>query len=948
MITKIKNDFTFVFFPLQEFSKENFINFIVNNFKLYSTYSILIKLSFDNQLTFKMSGDQIGLVINNRHDVSYYENLYQVIKTRIDLTTDNYNLSYNLDGLELMYTVINPLPELYLKNISNLELPKNLTNVKETKNKFNNKLLPLTTDVRYYGKPLSGDIKSNYINKINQNFSLLNNKNNTLITFNEDLFLNQIKTENLIISSQKISDNVFIRQVFNESTGILLVKAIDTIYNSNLFERNINNVTLTIENNKIIKVKICNNLKTISNNSFIKNVKAVSERNKQFGTFDLETFIDSDGLSKVYALGFTTNMDLKPNLYYLTDVSDNLDFDLLILTCIDKMLVRKYNNFIFYTHNFGRFDCIFIFNVLKKANIIKGFDYYNLKTTIRDETIIKLDIKIKKKTSNKSEFIKISIVDSLNLLNNSLDKLTKDFNVNIKKGIFPYNFVNKDNLNYVGNTPDMIYYNNLNLLEYNKICKEKWDLKQESLSYLEADLLSHLSVMNEFSKTLYQEFNIQLTDSLTISRLALNIFLKRYLKDSKIPLINNYNIFNFIKSGYYGGITEVYKPFGRNLIYIDVNSLYPFAALNPMPGMICEYIETFEELGLDLNSLFGFFYAKVKTKDNIPFGLLPVKTDKGLIFPQGEFTGVWCSEELKYAKENGYDITVIKGYNFNKVDSFFNLFVRDLYEMKSKNTGSLKMTAKSILNNLLGRFGLTMIKPLTKVVNKENRDYIASTRKVISQKFITENDFLLTFNPIISKDICEQHGLDYLKVLTKEKKNNIEYKANTFKDISVVIPAFITSYARIFMNEKKLEILKKGGVSYYTDTDSLVLDKTYINKSWIGDKIGEFKLEHDVKEAYFISNKTYCLLLNNNKVIIKAKGVLNNSLTLEDFKNMYFKQININTMRSNTITNYEEGSVNIGTTSVTLSFDSYTKRTKIYNSEGLWVDTKPIIINNKI
>lgn len=52
--------------------------------------------------------------------------------------------------------------------------------------------------------------------------------------------------------------------------------------------------------------------------------------------------------------------------------------------------------------------------------------------------------------------------------------------------------------------------------------------------------------------------------------------------------------------------------------------------------------------------------------------------------------------------------------------------------------------------------------------------------------------------------------------------------------------------------KKKLEILKNGGTVFYTDTDSLVTDKTYINQSWIGNKIGQFKLEFEVKEAYFI------------------------------------------------------------------------------------------------
>jgi hypothetical protein len=52
----------------------------------------------------------------------------------------------------------------------------------------------------------------------------------------------------------------------------------------------------------------------------------------------------------------------------------------------------------------------------------------------------------------------------------------------------------------------------------------------------------------------------------------------------------------------------------KNLKYLDVNFLYPFAAsaLNLVPGLVCNYRESLEEQALDLNNLFGFFYAKVK------------------------------------------------------------------------------------------------------------------------------------------------------------------------------------------------------------------------------------------------------------------------------------------------------------------------------------------------
>ena len=161
----------------------------------------------------------------------------------------------------------------------------------------------------------------------------------------------------------------------------------------------------------------------------------------------------------------------------------------------------------------------------------------------------------------------------------------------------------------------------------------------------------------------------------------------------------------------------------------------------------------------------------------------------------------------------------------------------------------------------------------------------------------------------------------------------------------------ITSYARIFINKCKIDILDNGFSIYYSDTDSIVLDKAYFNNNnnfinWIGDNIGQFKIEYYIKEAYFISNKTYCLILNNGDIIIKTKGVINNSLTVDQFKTMYWSNLNVTATKFNSVTNYQKASVVIDKKDVVLNFDSYTKREKIYNSNGIWIDTKPIIHNN--
>jgi|SRR5215469_225797 len=137
-----------------------------------------------------------------------------------------------------------------------------------------------------------------------------------------------------------------------------------------------------------------------------------------------------------------------------------------------------------------------------------------------------------------------------------------------------------------------------------------------------------------FNKYVLMNYDIQMTKCTTISRLALNIYLKHYLKDFKLPIIKSH-MFNDIKKAYFGGVTEVYKPIGKNLFYYDVNSLYPYCALNSIPGDKCIFIEDCTNKGFDLNNLFGFYYCEIVTNNNY-LGLLPVRTDSGLVMPNGK------------------------------------------------------------------------------------------------------------------------------------------------------------------------------------------------------------------------------------------------------------------------------------------------------------------------
>jgi hypothetical protein len=231
--------------------------------------------------------------------------------------------------------------------------------------------------------------------------------------------------------------------------------------------------------------------------------------------------------------------------------------------------------------------------------------------------------------------------------------------------------------------------------------------------------------------------------------------------------------------------------------------------------------------------------------------------------------------------------------------------------LKSSTKGAEKTINKSLLNNLPGKFGINIIKPKTEIITSERLDFILSTREVKSHHELPGNKYQVTYLPIVNQDICNEHRLDYLSVLTKDKNHDIDRNIDVFNDVSIVISAMITSYARVHMSKIKLLILKHGGKIFYSDTDSIVtdLDLSIIDNNLVGKGLGQFKLEYLIKEGYFMSNKTYCLLLNNGETIIKAKGVSKDSLTVEDFKTMYYNTTNVKGTKNQSTRNYKEGSV---------------------------------------
>lgn len=960
-------------------------------------YCLLFRVCYGSKTSYKMLGNQLNFQIVDSPDKNeVFKRLHENIISRLDNSMLSYKYNENdLISIQfLVYTVL--YTDKVVKNISNKfnsnKLGVNKDLVVDTNKRLDlgyNKLLPLTMDLQLYNNKIDttcseGSIKSVLINEKWEAFpDLIKSKNphekdmnlkeNTHISIdNKGKYVTVV--EKPVLQKNNSDADALQPQQHNINIytvdGGHVVKVTDTKISDTSFSRVVGNVTNVINKNSVITKTTLNvklePIKTKRTNLYLANLQI---SNPNIGTLDLETYV-VDKISKVYALGFYTKQH-KLKTFYINP--ETLDSNELILNCIDSMLTAKYSGYTFYVHNLGRYDVVFLLKTLIQANLKE--DIYKLEIISRDDLILSFMISKKINTKN----YKIKIVDSYNILSHSLKDLCKAYKSETVKDIFPYEFMTKDTLFYIGDKPAISMYNDLNkvihnetprynvssltniiryievtlnnieisinILHYDTIPNHNWSSELETIKYLGKDLISLYEIIDKFSDYVYLKYNVQVSNSLTISSLALGIFLSKYY-NKNIPLIVKRSLYEDIKQSYFGGITEVYKPTNINnetLYYYDVNSLYPYASLNTMPGLNCLFEADINLSINDIPNFFGFYYCKVVTTNSY-LGLLPVRTRDGLIMPNGSWEGWYFSEELKFVAAKGYDIFVYKGYTFNKTNDIFYDYVNDFYKIKSTSSDVVeKSVAKSLLNNLLGRFGLNIDKPSTRLVSDHVYNELLQT-KTINNVLPIDDKFLVTYSNIVSKEICEESNVDYKNSVLNNLKDNKESE-HTFFDVSIAIASAVTSYARISINKAKLDIIDRGGNIYYSDTDSIVTN-TRLDSSLVGTKLGQFKLEHIIKEAYFISSKTYLIIDMFSNIIIKAKGVSKNSkLNKNDFINLYKGQ-KLTTGRTESYKNFSEGYVNLNIKNIILNGDAYTKRSKIYDGDK-WIDTKPLSVNKE-
>lgn len=609
-------------------------------------------------------------------------------------------------------------------------------------------------------------------------------------------------------------------------------------------------------------------------------------------TIDTEKGIDENKIAMFYADDYKLVCD------DFQSMSTKMLTDMMNRLIKDAKSTRT--SMVVYFHNLGQFDGLFILRHLTMEH-----RELLVEPMVRNRVIYKISVYTVSPKGRRRNIL--SFHDSYHLFKRKLEELASCFCPGLGgKGYIDHDNVTLENLG---------------------------SNKKEYLSYLKQDISLLGAVMLKAKAIYFDLYQIDILTRLTISSLALSIFRRKYLKDdgdNRIYILND-NEEQFIRSGYYGGHTDVYIPTGECLKYYDVNSLYPYSMLSDMPAGKPKWENNLglKKSQVELKDMFGFIKAFIICPADMHKPFLPFKQKDGtLIFPTGRFIGVYFSEELKYALSIGYKVYPICGYLFDRMESPFKDFVNDIYqkrlEAKAKGEKALDFIHKTTMNSLYGRFGINPESTTTIILNKEE-----------ALKFPMEHEGFMH-----SEELCEDRFL----ITCKNKRNadSLQKRDKPPANAAVQISAAVTGYARIHMYPY---ISRED--CYYTDTDSIVVKHPLPADEVSPTKLGAFKLEHDVAKGVFLAPKSYMLQKVGDEQIVKHKGagkaMANEKWFINQLDDPHLKQTFEYDLKFSR--NWHKLLVEKKTARITMGIESK-KREFVFDRDGKWVGTKPIHVGD--
>ncbi|XP_050217594.1 DNA polymerase-like [Mercurialis annua] len=345
-----------------------------------------------------------------------------------------------------------------------------------------------------------------------------------------------------------------------------------------------------------------------------------------------------------------------------------------------------------YFNNLGRFDGIFLLKYY-----VNRRDKYKIKPLLRNHKNYELKVYL-------GDRFLVRFRDSLTLMPSSLEKLGKTLCPESgSKESIPHEKLSSSNL--LLNSVDLI-------------------------NYLRYAILILGGVMLKAQEINWSKYCIDIEDVMTLSSLSLKIIRNNFFDDNTFHInIPNRNQDIFIRRSYYGGHVDVYKPYGENLYYYDVNSLYPFIIKSyPIPCAIPVWKKNLKSVGLD--SLVGFIDACVVCPTNISRPFFPYKDQS----------------ELKFARDLCYCVIPLRGYLFEKKSSPFEGCISNLYksrlEAQKASDEAMTFIYKILMNSLYGRLGMNPESTVTEIYNQKKYEELMKMDNFQSTDMLSDHCYI--------------------------------------------------------------------------------------------------------------------------------------------------------------------------------------------------------------
>lgn len=674
---------------------------------------------------------------------------------------------------------------------------------------------------------------------------------------------------------------------------------------------------------------------------------------------------------------------------------------ILVMVHFLTLLSENHKKYVVYAHNGGKFDFILILNSLSILQYCESKNVRKITTVFRNGCYLCLNIN------------KLSFRDSYVIVSLSLKKIAKIF-------------INKQKIDFMND----VYS-----------CKEFYKsftnqtFKQEFLIYLKNDCIYLFDSLKKINDIFYSEFQLRITDGITLSSFAKKIFFIKFNKIAEVrftknSLINlaikknyllfiekfeslpdNYEIFypvflkkniknhlfsnppeieRKIRSAYYGGRCEIFKPANlndSNITCYDINSLYLSTTIHndlPFGRPLLLNFNNPVYLNFEKSNLTTSFFKVIVFVEKPPV-LLTFRFNDINYYPCGIFEGYYYYSELLEAQKNGVKILVTEIINYQKNNKAFAEYTKFMYNkrqllLKKNNVLKQKLKTKSnqtefvqqilqkndctqliykfLLNALYGSLG---INPSPDYYFLTNSEYI---KNVVDKK-------------IQHKIIFKRHNLIFFSVSNEENKNS---KLNAYNKslatklyilkTATHISAAITANARVRMYEAYIKPLWKNDKLFYTDTDSIFISEDLKNPIYnTSSNIGELKLEHNFVIFRVISKKVYFGIsfnkdTENYELILKFKSLSSQLLekyfdfnvyeskTISVWQKLidYFDEVIFQNVSKTLTVTRKDVIIRNQYTSAFLSYDrqysfnpliNEISSEKIFNKNGIWIRSEP-------